>query len=291
MPRDIADYPEEIVKLSKSAMLELWRSLRRYNEAMILIGGWSPYFILETFAEEGYPHNHVGSIDIDIAINPKLVSEKEYVTMEQIILKRGYKQKKSTNTGVIPFKFEKVFSRHKREISIEVDFVSSFYGIGSRRHHQVSGLFARKCHGVDIAFDHYFEQNIKGSFPDDGETEEVIRIADVIASLTMKGIVLGERYKEKDAYDIYYLIKYYKTGPKDAATEINKYTSNSLVQEALKFIQKDFTDKDSPGPTWVAVFLRETEDNRNKRLTDVHMNVSEFLKHIKTDKYSNDKKK
>ena len=78
MPRTVADYPDEVVEVSKSAMLELWRSLRKYNEAMILVGGWAPYFILETCAGEGYLHDHIGSIDIDIAINPQLVSEDEY---------------------------------------------------------------------------------------------------------------------------------------------------------------------------------------------------------------------
>ncbi|MBN2603276.1 MAG: hypothetical protein JXA91_03995 [Candidatus Thermoplasmatota archaeon] len=69
MPRTAEDYPEEIVTLSKSAMLELWRSLRRYNNGMTLIGGWVPYFLLEKFGGNSYEHDHVGSIDIDIALN------------------------------------------------------------------------------------------------------------------------------------------------------------------------------------------------------------------------------
>lgn len=43
MPRTANDYPEEIVTISKSAMLELWRSLHRYNNGITLIGRWVPY--------------------------------------------------------------------------------------------------------------------------------------------------------------------------------------------------------------------------------------------------------
>jgi len=289
MPRTKSSYPEELVELSKSAILELWRGLHKYNDGVILIGGWAPYFILEKYGGESYNHDHIGSIDIDIAINTDIVSEEEYKTMEAIVLDLGYRQKKDSDQKPIPFVFEKSFSDDK--FIMEVDFVGSYYGNEGHRHHRVSGLLARKCHGVDIAFDHYFEENIKGTFPEGGKTEEVVKIADIVGSLTMKGIVLGERYKEKDAYDIYYLVSNYKNGPKDVADEMNKNISNNLVQESLDTINKNFDKRDSSGPTWVAVFLDETGDERERRLTDVHMNVTELLKHINLEDAKNNKKK
>ncbi|MDG6219010.1 MAG: hypothetical protein QCI00_06180 [Candidatus Thermoplasmatota archaeon] len=100
----------------------------------------------------------------------------------------------------------------------------------------------------------------------------------------MKGIVLGERYKEKDAYDIYYLITYFKNGPVDAAKEINPYIKNDLVNEAITTIKKDFDSRESSGPSWVASFLNEVGDERERRITDVYMNVKEFLKSLKENK-------
>jgi hypothetical protein len=280
MPRTKSSYPMELVELSKSAILELWRGLHKYRDAIVLIGGWVPYFILEKYGGESYNHDHIGYIDIDIAINTNIVSEEKYKTMEAIVLDLGYRQKRNGEQNPIPFVFEKTFSDEK--FTIEVDFVGSYYGAKGHRHHRVSGLLARKCHGVDIAFDHYFEENIKGTFPTGGKTEEIIKIADIVGSLTMKGIVLGERYKEKDAYDIYYLISNYKNGPKDVANEINKHASDSLVKESLDTITRNFENRDSVGPTWVADFLDETEGEREKKLTDVHMSVTEFLKHTNT---------
>jgi len=280
MPRTKSSYPIELVELSKSAILELWRGLHKYRDAIVLIGGWVPYFILEKYGGESYNHDHIGSIDIDIAINTNIVSEEEYKTMEAIVLDLGYRQKRNGEQNPIPFVFEKTFSDEK--FTIEVDFVGSYYGTEGHRHHRVSGLLARKCHGVDIAFDHYFEENIEGTFPTGGKTEEIIKIADIVGSLTMKGIVLGERYKEKDAYDIYYLISNYKNGPKDVANEINRHASDSLVKESLDTITRNFENRDSVGPTWVADFLDEAGGEREKKLTDVHMSITEFLKHTNT---------
>jgi hypothetical protein len=100
----------------------------------------------------------------------------------------------------------------------------------------------------------------------------------------MKGIVLGERYKEKDAYDIYYLVTYYKNGPVDVAKEMNAHQTNDLTNEALTTIKKDFESRESSGPAWVASFLNEEGEDRERRITDVFMNVDEFLKNLKVKK-------
>lgn len=90
-----------------------------------------------------------------------------------------------------------------------------------------------------------------------------------------------ERYGRK-SYDLYYLVTYYKNGPKDVADEINNCISDALVKEALATIKKDFSSRDSPGPIWIANFLNELEgDIRERRLTDVFMNINEFLENIR----------
>ncbi len=280
MLRTVDDYPRDIVTLSKSAMLELWRNLHRYNKGMVLIGGWAPYFLLEKYGGKSYEHDHVGSIDIDIALNESIISEEEYANIEQLVENIGYRHKIDSNGDPIPFVFLKDFPTSNTPITIEVDFIGSYYGNEGHRHQRISGLLARKCHGVDIVFNNYIEVTIEGQFPRGGKTIETIRIANLVASLTMKGIVLGERYKEKDAYDIYYLITHYKNGPTDVANEINTQSENDLINEAIATIKKDFESRESSGPSWVASFLNEEGDDKERRLTDVFMNVNEFLKNL-----------
>ena len=281
MPRTAENYPDEIVELSKSAMLELWRGLRRYNNGMILIGGWAPYFILEKSGGNSYEHDHIGSIDIDIALNSQIISEEEYANIEQLVEGLGYIHKEDSHHNPIPFIFIKNFKQHNKEFAIEVDFVGSNYSADGHRHQRISGLLARKCHGVDIVFDNFFEEQIQGQFPNGSKTNQKIKIANLVASLTMKGIVLGERYIEKDAYDIYYLVTYYQNGPADVANEIHKHLVNDLVNEALTTIRENFRSRDSSGPAWVADFLKETEGEiRERRLTDVFMNLNEFILNI-----------
>jgi len=61
-------YAREMTEVSKSALLELGLSLKRYHDDIVLTGGWAPYFISKGYFE------HCGSIDIDLAI---VTSKKE----------------------------------------------------------------------------------------------------------------------------------------------------------------------------------------------------------------------
>ena len=265
--------------LSRAAILELWRGLHGFKDSIVLVGGWAPYFILERSGGDTYEHDHIGSIDIDIAVDPSMVSKDRYRTMESLLFDLDYSSKKDTKGVSIPFIFEKTYFDGR--FSVEVDILTSNYGARGHRHHRISGLLARRCHGVDIAFKRFFEFSMKGELPYGGRTKEIIRVADIVGSLTMKGIVLGERYKEKDAYDIYYLITHYIGGPKNVAYEMRKCISDPLVMEALRTIEKEFSERDSAGTVWASDFLDEMGDERERRLTDVHMNVMEFLKYMK----------
>jgi len=275
MPRTKQNYSRDLVDISRSSILELWRALRRFNDSMVLVGGWAPYFILESNGEDFYEHDHIGSIDIDIAVDPSRLSEEQYETMESMIFDLGFSLKKDRKGDPIPFIFEKELDNGR--YTVEVDVLTSNYGNIGHRHNRISGLLARKCHGVDIAFSRFFEVGMEGELPSGGMTKESVKIADVVGSITMKGIALGDRYKEKDAYDIYYLVTYYKGGPSKIACEMKEVQKDRLVKEALGIIKKEFQGRDSAATIWVADFLDEVGEERKRRITDVHMNINAFL--------------
>lgn len=266
------------MKLSRSYILELWRALRRYENGMVLVGGWAPYFILENFGDDSYNYDHIGSIDIDIAMDPDLISEMEYSSIESILKDLGYSKKVDRNGDPIPFIFEK--ESIENGFIVEVDILTSNYISDGHRHGRVGGLLARKCHGADIAFKHFFEMRLEGNLPGGGMTIETVKVVDVVGSITMKGIALGERYKEKDAYDIYYLVKYFNGGPWQVAREVERSYPNPLVEESVYTIKKEFKERNSAASVWVSDFLDEIGDQKDRRLTDVHMTINEFLESI-----------
>ena len=284
--RLITDLDVRLVEASKSILLEIMTILGAYKDSLVLVGGWTPYFIIESFKLSDDNFIHAGSLDIDIAVNPTKVSEVEYKSILKLIEERGYTHSLDKEGRVIPYAFEKNISipGYKDKQPIEIDFLGPEYGgRGKQRRHQIvqSELFIRKARGIDIVFEHSFMYRLKGKLPKGAYNEIEIQIADLVSALTMKGIVLGARYSEKDAYDIYSLISHYKDGFRSAAESVKPYLKNNLMCEGIERIREKFKTKDSIGPQWVADFLvgggETSSEERQRLVTDSYMQVNEFL--------------
>lgn len=281
--RIAGDYHERVIQASLSVLVELYTILGRYSDALVLVGGWAPYFLLERHQRNENDFEHVGSIDIDLAVDPRIVDEPAYATIVELIGKRGYKPRKDKLGNVIPFSFERELeSEEGSTVKIQVDFLTALDAkAGKRRRHKAvqPDLKARMARGCDVVFNHNFKHKVTATLPDDGEKTIELKVADLVGILTTKGIALGERYKEKDAYDIYAAIANYEGGPQDAAAVVKPFAGDPLVAEALDNIRKAFESQKAHGPDWVATFIGAPSLAERERIrTDAYMNVSEFLR-------------
>jgi hypothetical protein len=68
-----------------------------------------------------------------------------------------------------------------------------------------------------------------------------------------------DRLKEKDAYDIYYCLRYYPGGLAALSAAFRPHLGNRLVREGLQEIRSQFLSVDHVGPKSVADFLEITE--------------------------------
>jgi len=126
--------------------------------------------------------------------------------------------------------------------------------------------FAVAIRGFRIVFSHNFEHNISGVLPSGAETRVPAKVSDVVGSLATKGLALKGRYKEKDAYDIYFVLRYYKGGPKKVAEEVRSFLGESVVAEALEEIRDKFRSVRSEGPFQVAYFLAPGDERLRGRV-------------------------
>ena len=282
--RCASDYNVDITKISFSYLLELVATIREYHDSLVLIGGWVPCFILLNFKRPTVEFNHIGSIDIDLAIDPKLFSEglDKYRTIIEHIDRLGYTQRKDRLNNIIHSSFVK---QTKENVNIQVDFLTSFdVKVGkSKRHFTVQpNLMARRTKGCDIAFKQNWECPLKGNLPGDGEIKLKIKVANIVSGIVMKGYALGDRLDGKDPCDIYAMITYYKNGPSSAAEEFKPHIEIPLVSESIKIIDENFEKLESNGPVRVGYFLHPNDRvMREKAITDAYMNVREFLRLLK----------
>lgn len=292
-PRIADDYQDGVTASSRSGLAEVVIALGAYREALVLIGGWAPYLILEKSGEQGAFHGdafqdnafqggfvHVGSIDIDFVVDPTLVDAEQYATIVQLLTDRGYKPCAESK-----YQFEKTIRSPQdgQDHMIRVDFLTPrpLPGQGrSHRHREVqSDLQARTLEGAEVALTHWFWCELETRLPDGAQTRVRLKVADIVGALTLKGLAMGDRYVEKDAYDIYALCAYSPGGPQAVATALKPYMGEAPVAKGVRIIAEKFRALDAEGPTWVASFLGGGDEETRKRVQqDAFQTVSEVCR-------------
>ncbi len=270
------DYENEPLKQAiASVLLELTSILGEFRENMVIVGGLVPYLL---FSNPKDPH--VGTVDIDVALNHREIRSDTYRTIKRLLLERDYQE------GSQPFIFTRTVEIQDRKITVEIDFLAGEYeGRGRKRRHQhIQDLRARKARGCDLAFSDYEVLTIHGKHPGGGKDSTDVKVASIVPFIVMKANALNERLKEKDAFDIYYSVKYYPEGNKALFDKFGKYSRNRLVEEALDIIRSKFSSFDSIGPVQVADFEDIVDqDERDLLMRDVYERIQRFLEFIENE--------
>jgi hypothetical protein len=212
---------------------------------VVIVGGWVPELLLSQA-----PRQHVGSIDVDIALDHRKLKEIGYKTILKLLLSRGYQQSEQ------PFIFFRTVQMGEQTFDVEVDFLASEYAGTTRGHRtqKVQDMRPRKACGCDLAVSLATEVTLSGTLPGGGKDTATLRVASIVPFLVMKAMALAGRLMEKDSWDIYYCIRYYPGGIDRLVEEFLPHLENGLVQEALTKIAEKFASPEHVGPTHVADF-------------------------------------
>ena len=270
-----SQYGEREVKACKAVLLEIVHLLGEIKDEMVIIGGWTPTFL---FPQSDDPH--IGSLDIDVALDFSKIPDDTYQTILKAFLKRGYTQDKEQ-----PFRFfRKVTIEGKEPVSVEVDLMAGEYGGTGKGHRtqKIQDIRARKARGCDLAFGSSITVTLEGELPDGGKDKVSFKVAGIVPFLVMKGMAMYDRMKEKDAYDIYYCVEHYPGGVEGLVSEFRPHLKNKLIIEGLEKIRSKFASIEHIGPKWVADFLEVADkEDRDIIMRRAYEKISELLDILK----------
>lgn len=266
-PRLWVDYTAALTGASKVGLLELGRTLRPYNESIILIGGWVPYLLLQQHDQAPGDFVHVGSIDVDFLVDPARVGEDEYATIVELISQAGWRPKEGSRFSF----FRTIDGPDGRPYEIKVDFLTpDVVGAGAgHRHRPIQrDLYARTMDDAELALAHHTQVHMDGRLPGGADSEADIKLLDLIGCIGTKAIALGDRYKQKDAYDLVSVLDRYDSGVRDVAQAVRPFVRDPLVARPLEVLRNKFRTEHSEGPVWYAEFLggdREASERASQR--------------------------
>ncbi len=237
-------------------MIELVHILGDFIDDMAIVVGWVPLLLIQNAAEE-----HIGSMDVDLALDIEHISEEAYATIKKILTRHGYRRQNEASNA--QFKYFRNVIVSVQTYEVEVDLLTGEYGGDTgknRRHQPIQDVTALKARGADMVFARTETITLSGDLPGDAGKDTVkCKIAGVIPFIIMKGIVIARRKKEKDAYDLDFVLRNYPGSIEAIARLMAPDINHCVVREALSNIDMDFQSVDHWVPLAVATF-REIKD-------------------------------
>ncbi len=251
-PQLASDYDNRTTSAVKSALVEIGQVLGSYRGKFAVVGGAVPWLLIEI-----EDMAHIGTIDIDLALDHEALTDGEYASLVEQLIGQGYEQRGDLR------RFQLAKRVHVEGGGPPVDVVVDF--LMSRKAEMmknippiISDFAVQKADGVDLALRYNEVVAVKGKMPGGGNNSVEITVCSIPALLAMKGHALNGRLKQKDAYDVYYCVRNYPGGIDALADACRPILDTESGKAGFGFINEKFNELDGFGPTCVRNFVKNT---------------------------------
>jgi predicted nucleotidyltransferase len=238
--------------------MDLGQVLAAFEDCLVVVGGWVPDLLLANPDEP-----HVGSIDVDLALDAAKLAHGRYAQLVETLLKtRRYHQADE------PFRlFTKVdLQDGQPAVRVDVDFLKpAEVKLWKNRPKLIPGFRPLDADGCAAAFNHPELLVLTGRMPRGAKNQVRFRVASVPDFLVMKAYALGKRDKPKDAYDLCYCLDHYPGGLAKLAEAWNAKPRRKYVAEAIEILREKFATLDSYGPVQVVEFHNSNDREERER--------------------------
>ena len=219
---------------------------------LVVVGGLVPSLLID---QENLPENvapHVGTMDLDLGLAFALVGEARYQEVAERLRRAGFTP--DQNEQGKP-------TRQRWRISeppVTVDFLIETEDAEAKAGKVfplTNDWAATIAPGLHLAFKNNHTVALRGKTIAGEAAQRDVRVCGAGAFVVLKGLAFHIRGENKDAYDLFYLLRNYGRGVSDVTAELRPLLSDASSKRALEYLRADFNDSNSIGPRRVAEFL------------------------------------
>jgi hypothetical protein len=252
-PQSASNYDDRTTAAVKTVLVEMGQILGSFKGKFAIVGGAVPWLLL---GNEDMPH--VGTLDVDVSLDAEALGDGEYATLIDALRSHGYDQRDELR------RFQLVRRVPVEDGGAPIDVIVDFLmprdaEIVKNDPPLISDFAVQRADGADLALRFYQFVAISGPMPAGGTNRVEIAVCSIPALLAMKGHALAGRYKQKDAYDIYYCIRNYPGGPEALAEACRPLLEHASGAAGYHLIAGKFDTVDGFGPTCVRRFVEDTD--------------------------------
>lgn len=225
----------------------------------VIVGGLVPSLLIDQSKLGSGDERHVGTLDLDVGLALAILDDQRYQALTERLRQAGFSQDENDD-GKPTRQRWKIDGPPK----VTVDFLipPSLPADRPGRLRNIESDFAAIiAPGLRLAFRDRERVRLQGKTIVGEVATRDVWVAGPGAYVVLKALAFKNRGENKDAYDLFYVLRHYASGIEDVVTRLGPLLDDAEAQEALAVLDRDFSDLDGIGPRRVAEFLHGERDD------------------------------
>ncbi len=256
------DYKREDLELVRQTCLYVATKLGDLLDDLVVVGGLVPSLIIP---DESLPTGedvHIGTTDLDLGLSLAILNTNRYEDLLIRLNRAGFKPDENEEGNPTLQRWKITPSA---DLKVTLDFLISpslATDKGGDLRHIQKDLAAVITPGLRLAFQDKQKVSLKGLTLLGEKANRDVWVCGPGAFVVLKALAFDRRGENKDAYDLYFVIRNYGNGIDDIYGCLRPLLKEEETKKALEILNRDFTEPDGIGPSRVARFqYRESNAN------------------------------
>lgn len=258
-PKRASEYKNEQTELVKATCLYVATKLGDMMDDLVIVGGLVPSLLIGQDALAVGVAPHVGTMDLDVGLQVALLDEGRYRQLTERLRDADFAMDKNDAGNPTRQRWSITSSG-----TVTVDFLIQPTREGDKggKLRDLGPDFAAIiAPGLRCAFRDHQQVTLKGKTLFGEKATRDIWVSGAGAYVVLKALAFDSRGENKDAYDLFYVVRNFGAGPVDVASKMTPLLDDPDAQRALAVLQRDFVEVDAVGPMRVAAFLTGGRDD------------------------------
>ena len=274
-PRLREDYSERQVSAAHRVLVDVGQVLAPFADCLVVVGGWIPDLLLPEADEP-----HVGSIDVDLALDAAKLSQGRYAELLKLLLDtRRYKPGAKDFQLVV----EVDLKDGEAPVQVEVEFLAPRdVKLKKNKPKLLTDFRVLQADGCGAAFHAPVECRLSGQNVRGAANTVRLRVASLADFVVMKAHAIGGREKPKDSYDLCYCLEHFPGGIGKLAVDWKRRLGEKDVARAVEVLREKFATTNAFGSHQVVEFYNSSSpEERAMQARRAYELVQGLLERIK----------
>jgi predicted nucleotidyltransferase len=272
-PRYASGYRPDFVSSVRATCLYIATKLGDLADETVVVGGLVPALLIDQSQLRAQQERHVGTLDLDIGLALAVLDHRRYAALTDRLRSAGFEPDANEKGNV---------TRQRWAIAgpprVTVDFLiapSRPSDKGGTIRDIESDLAAVIAPGLSLAFVDRTKKTLSGKTIVGEVATRDVWVCGPAAFIALKALAFRDRGENKDAYDLFYVLRHYPNGVDAIGHRFASFGDNPEAEQALAALESDFATIDSVGPRRTAEFLHGSANDELQ--ADVRGLVAQFV--------------